>query len=108
VPLNEWFEILPGKVIQKCLVKLSRLEEKGHDIRRPEADYLRDGIYELRASYQGVHYRMLYFFHARTAVVVSHGLAKERAVPSREIALALKRREKFEADPTRHSFRPKE
>jgi phage-related protein len=57
----------------------------GHELRRPEADYLRDDIYELRASHQGVHCRMLYFFHGTAAIIVSHGLIKEREVPPREI-----------------------
>ena len=94
-------------MIQKCQAKLGRLEELGHELGRPEADYLRDEIYELRASYQGVHYRMLYFFHGREAVIVSHGLVKERAVPPREIGLAVKRKGSFEARPDRHTFKPK-
>lgn len=84
-PLIEWLDELPPKAQMKCLARLKRLEDLGHELRRPEADYLRDEIYELRASYQGVHYRMLYFFHGRAAVVVSHGLVKEREVPAREI-----------------------
>ena len=52
----------------------------GHELRRPEADLLRDGIYELRVSLQGVHHRILYFFQGTITAVVSHGLAKERAV----------------------------
>ena len=106
-PLADWLEELPAKALQKCLARLERLEQLGHELRRPEADYLRDDIYELRASYQGVHYRMLYFFHKRTAVVVSHGLIKEQAVPPREIDLAIRRKQKLDANPKRHTFRPK-
>jgi phage-related protein len=108
VPLIEWFDTLPTKVIQKCEVKLGRLEQLGHKLRRPEADYLRDEVYELRASYQGVHYRMLYFFYGRAAVIVSHGLAKESVVPPREIDLAVKRKRLFETNPERHRFKPEE
>lgn len=108
VPLIEWFDELPAKVVQKCQVRLERLGQLGHELRRPEADYLRDEIYELRASYQGVHYRMLYFFHGRSIVVVSHGVVKERAVPPREIDLAVRRKELFEGSPKRHAFSPKE
>ena len=107
VPMAEWLDELPAKALQKCLTKLERLEQLGHELRRPEADYLRDGIYELRASYQGVHYRMLYFFHAQLAVVVSHGITKERAVPPREIDLAAKRKQRFDANPKQHTFKPK-
>ena len=104
VPLIQWLTHLPPRARQKCLARLQRLEEWGHELRRPESDYLRDGIYELRASYQGVHYRMLYFFHGRRAVVVSHGLVKERAVPVREIEVALKCKQLFESDPHTHGF----
>ncbi len=104
VPMSKWLDTLPTKAVLKCQARLQRLEQLGHELRRPEADYLRDGIYELRASYQGVHYRMLYFFHGRMAVVVSHGIVKERAVPPREIDLAVRRKVKFEADPRQHTF----
>jgi phage-related protein len=87
-------------------VRLKRLEDLGHELRRPEADYLRDGIYELRASLQGVHYRMLYFFHGGLAVVVTHGIIKEREVPSSEIDRAVRAKAAFERNPNGHTFRP--
>ena len=71
-----------------------------------EVDYLRDGIYELRASQRGVQYRILYFFSGQASIVVSHGLVKERVVPPTEIERALKRKTRFLADPTVHTFRP--
>jgi hypothetical protein len=103
VPLLEWFDRLPTRAQDKCRLKIERLEELGHELRRPEADYLRDGIYELRVSLQGVHYRMLYFFHGTTAAVLSHGTTKERRVPPHEIALTIRRKRLFEHDPTRHT-----
>ena len=105
VPLIRWLDRLPVKAQQKCQARLQRLEELGHELRRPEADYLLDDIYELRASCQGVHYRMLYFFHGRTAVVVSHGIMKEQQVPPREIDLAVKRKASFESNPEEHAFK---
>jgi phage-related protein len=86
-PLIEWLDVLPPKARVKCLVRLKRLEDFGHELRRPEADFLRDGIYELRASYQGVHYRMLYFFHGRAAVVLTHGVVREQEVPARAVLI---------------------
>jgi phage-related protein len=48
---------------------------------------------------------MLYFFHGRTAVVVSHGFGKQQArVPDREIELAIRRKRAFEAAPDRHTY----
>jgi hypothetical protein len=48
---------------------------------------------------------MLYFFHGRQAVVVSHGLTKEDKVPTKEIDLAVARKAAFEKDPGKHTFR---
>jgi len=106
VPLLEWLGDLPLKVQAKCAVRIDRLGELGHELRRPEADLLRDGIYELRASYQGAHYRILYFFAGKAVVVLSHGLTKEREVPPVEIDLAIERKQKVEADFERYTFRP--
>ena len=103
VPVRDWLDGIPKKAQAKCLVKLGRLEELGHELRRPEADYLRDDIYELRVRFQSVNYRMLYFFHGRTAAVVSHGIVKEKEVPPKEIDLAVSRKRLFEADPKAHS-----
>jgi phage-related protein len=75
--------------------------------RRPEADFLRDGIYELRASACGVHYRVLYFFHKQAAAVVAHGVVKESTVPDRDIDLAIRRKIRFEAEPLKHTLEEK-
>jgi len=106
VPLEDWLAALPRKAQQKCAAYLARLEFEGHDLRRPIADYLRDGIYELRPSRAGVRYRILYFFHGKQGVVVSHGLIQEQTVPPKEIERAVRRMQAFLADPRRHTFDP--
>jgi phage-related protein len=103
-PFLEWFVELPAKVQDKCYVRLERLREIGHELRRPEADFLREGIYELRVGLQGVQYRILYFFHGAIAAVVSHGLVKERVVPPKEIDRAITRKKRFTANPERHTY----
>ena len=50
-----------------------------------------------------MNYRMLYFFHGRTAAVVSHGLVKEAEVPPKEIDKAIERKRKFEKNPKGHT-----
>ncbi len=106
VPLLGWLDGLPSKARAKCQVRLERLQKLGHELRRPEADYLRDGIYELRAKHAGINYRILYFFFAQGAAVVSHGILKQQAaVPKREIALASRRKRSFEESPERHTYR---
>ena len=106
VPLLDWLNELPLKVQAKCIERIDRLGERGHELRRPEADLLRDGIYELRASYQGIHYRMLYFFSGKAVVVVSHGLTKEREVAPKEIDAAVKRKKQVETNFKQCTFKP--
>jgi phage-related protein len=104
VPLLQWLDSLPEKVREKCLFRIRRLAALGHELRRPEADFLRDGIYELRVGLRGQNYRMLYFFHGAVAAVLSHGLTKEDRVPSKDIALAIRRKRLFEQEPRRHTY----
>lgn len=105
VPVLEWLDTLPAKIQDKCVVKIERLRELGHELRRSEADLLRDGIYELRIGREGMNYRMLYFFHGRVAAVLTHGLVKEREVPVKDIQRALERKRLFERDPQAHTYR---
>jgi len=105
VPVLEWLDALPARIQDKCVVKIERLRERGHELRRPEADLLRNGIYELRVGREGMNYRILYFFHGRVAVVLAHGLTKEREVPVKDIERALERKRVFEQDPAGHTYR---
>ena len=98
-PVLDWLDSLPKKIQAKAHARIERLAELGHELRRPEADYLRDGIYELRWRSQSVNYRILYFFHGKTTVVLANGLTKEDRVPSQEIDLAVRWKALFEADP---------
>jgi hypothetical protein len=103
VPILEWLDSLQEKALDKCRIRIERLEELGYELRRPEADFLRNGIYELRVGLQHVNYRMLYFFHGRTAAVISHGLVKEAEVPPKEIERAIEKKRKFEKNPKAHT-----
>jgi phage-related protein len=103
-PVLEWFDRLPAKAQDKCRVRIQRLTELGHELRRPEADLLRDGIYELRVGLQHVNYRILYFFHGRAAAILAQGLSKEDRIPSADIDVALKRKRRYEQAPELHTF----
>jgi len=75
----------------------------GHELRRPEADFLRDGIYELRIRVGRVHYRVLYFFDGQGRAVLVQGLVKEGKVPAEEIDRAIRRKRAFERKPDNHT-----
>lgn len=104
-PLLDWMDSIPDKAQDKCIVKIERLKAKGHELRRPEADFLRDKIYELRAALHGIRYRVLYFFHKQKGIL-SHGIIKTGdKVPPGEIDLAVDRPERYGKDPLKHTFR---
>lgn len=106
-PILEWLDHLPSKAQDKCTVRIERLAEPDRELRRPEADYLRDGIYELRATYRNIRYRILYFFVSGQAIV-SHGCVKGSEVPPREIDPAVDRKNRFAKNPLKHPWREKE
>jgi phage-related protein len=102
-PLLACFDKWPKKVLDKCVVRIERLQEMGHELRRPEADFLRDGIYELRVKHLNVNYRILYFFHGKTAVLFD-GLTKESEVPPKEIEKAISAKNLFAKDTVKHTY----
>ena len=107
VPVLDWLRDLnrrDRRAYAKCVVRIQRLAAMGYELRRPEADLLRDGIYELRTRRGRVQYRILYFFHGQNVAVLSHALTKEAQVPPTDINRAIRRKEAFERDPARHSY----
>jgi len=107
-PVGLWLaelRLAEPRAFAKCVVRLERLRELGHELRRPEADTLRDGIHELRARLGHVHYRILYSMHGRVVAVLLHAMAKEGVVPEADIDLAVVRRRGFARDPDGHTFR---
>jgi phage-related protein len=107
VPVRDWLLELrrrQRRAFAKCVVRIRRLAELGHELRRPEADLLRDGIYELRARDGRVNYRILYFFHGQSVAILAHGLTKEDKVPKSDIERAIRRKLAFEANPATHTY----
>ena len=107
-PVLEWLTSLANKnrkAAEKCLIRIETLRQMGHELRRPIADYLRDGIYELRTRQGTVQYRVLYFFYGKNVAVLAHGLAKEKEVPKGDIERAIERKLRFEKAPTKHTYR---
>ncbi len=107
VPVLDWLRSLQRrdrKAHTKCVEKIFLLREFGSDLRRPVADYLDDGIYELRISHQRVNYRILYAFVGPNIALLTNGLVKEKRIPPAEIALAQRRKRVYESNPETHYF----
>ena len=106
-PVVEWLTGLlqeNQKAWANCRARIEMLAHYGHELRRPAADYLRDGIYELRAKQGHVQYRILYFFHGRNAAILAHALTKEDEVPAVDIERAIARKRLFELNPKAHTY----
>ena len=107
-PVREWLHELrrrDRRAAEKCLAQIGLLRSLGHELRRPIADYLRGGVYELRARVGRVQHRILYVFHGRNCVVLVHSLTKEKMVPRKEIELAISRMKRFVQNPALHTYR---
>jgi hypothetical protein len=111
-PFLEWVDRQQEKVQDKIFDAVTRLEELGFELRRPEAEYLGSEIYELRVKKGHVNFRPLYFLDdtkdrqgrvLRRAVIV-HGCTKEGKVDGRDINLAVARRSRFLADRAGHTY----
>jgi putative component of toxin-antitoxin plasmid stabilization module len=107
-PIVEWLDLIrqrDRRAFINCMARLKQLASLGHELRRPAADYLRDGIFELRAKKGHVQFRLLYFFHGRTVAVVAHGIVKQgSAVDPMDIDRALQRKRVFSINPQLHSY----
>jgi phage-related protein len=108
VPVLEWLKTLlrqDRKGYANCVARIQQLANTGYELRRPAADYLRDGIYELRAKHIRVQYRILYFFSGQNVTILAHAITKdEDQVPDVEIERAIKRKVQFESNPSVHTY----
>ena len=84
MPVRLWLEDLRRRSprgFAKCMARIRRLAALGYELRRPEADLLRDGIYELRIRDGSVNIRLLYFFHRQELTILAHAITKQDRVP---------------------------
>jgi len=100
--IREWAR-RDRRIAAKCYERIELLGEQGHELRRPAADLLRDGVYELRIAFSGVQYRLLYFFSGGRAVLAT-GVPKEDRVPSNEIDRALRFLKEYEKNPEARTY----
>ncbi|MBD2194811.1 MULTISPECIES: type II toxin-antitoxin system RelE/ParE family toxin [Calothrix] len=111
-PVLEWLKMLlkqDRKGYANCVARIQQLASTGYELRRPAADYLRDGIYELRAKHVRVQYRILYFFSGQNVAILAHAIAKDEnqvpdMEPDMEIERAIQRKTEFEVNPAIHTY----
>ena len=92
---KEFISSLTDKEVQKIKYVLSLLETED---RMPVKfiKSIRDGLYELRISYNGNIYRIFFIFDEGQIVVLFNGFQKKtHKIPSAEIEKALKLKEEY-------------
>ncbi|MBN2769196.1 MAG: type II toxin-antitoxin system RelE/ParE family toxin [Spirochaetes bacterium] len=96
---SEIFDFIEGQKENnqiKLLNWIGKLEELGPNLPRPYADYLDNGIYELRIKLTGDQIRILYFFCYKEFIILTHQFRKNSdKVPVKEIKKALTIKENF-------------
>ncbi len=96
VPVKDFIDGLDELEQAKAFNWMRSLGEKGPTFPRPYADYLRDGIYELRLKLSGDNERILYFFCFKDFIVLTHQPTKHtKKVPDGDIEIALQRKTNF-------------
>jgi len=92
-PVKEFIKGLSYDERAKVFAYITELKSKGHNLRRPLADYVGHGIYELRPKTN----RIFYFFFLKSSAVLIHAIRKKTdKIPSRDFALCLKRKSEVE------------
>ena len=88
-PVRDFIEALSSKEQAKIAAYVSELKIQGHNLRRPLADYLGNGIYELRPKNN----RVFYFFFMKDNAVLVHAIRKRtNKIPKEDLALCIKRK----------------
>ena len=93
-PVKAFIDSLPDNEQAKIYAYIAELKAQGHNLRRPMADYLRGGIYELRPREN----RIFYFFYQRDRAVLVHAIKKHvKKIPEGDLKLCIKRKHAVEA-----------
>lgn len=94
-PVKEFIAKLTIKERAKIFAYLIELKDQGHNLRRPMADYLGNGIYELRPKNN----RIFYFFFLKEGAVLVHAIRKKtNAIPAGDLELCIKRKRIIEGN----------
>lgn len=96
-PVKEFIHSLTVKEQAKVYAYINELKSQGSNLRRPMADYLRDGIYELRPKNN----RIFYFFYLKENAILVHAIKKKtEKIPENDLRVCIKR--KLEIEETGH------
>ena len=103
-PAREFMNGLSLKMRARVAKIVAMLQEYGGQVRMPYSEYLKDGIFQIRAQQEGNIVRVLYFFWDGKKVILTNGFTKKtNKMPSAEI----ERAKRYKADYERKEARAK-
>jgi phage-related protein len=95
-PARDFIDSLDGSSQRKFFFVKGLLEEFGHRLPRPHADYVGNDIFELRFTGKEGEIRVLYFFFHQDKAIFTNGFVKKtKKLPPGEKRLAVERRKMF-------------
>jgi len=93
IPVKEFIHSLTMKEQVRIYAYIRELKREGNNLRRPLADYLTSGIYELRPQKN----RIFYFFYLKGNAVLVHAIKKKSdRIPENDLNLCLRRKSQIE------------
>jgi phage-related protein len=96
-PIDDFIATLTENEKDWMTACIEHLKREGFNMRRPQADFLQDDIYELRIQLKGrKKTRTLYFFCFNDYIVLTHTFIKKtEKIPKNEINKAIKYKNNF-------------
>jgi phage-related protein len=89
IPVLDFVKVLTKQERAKIRAYFQELKLHGHNLRRPMADYLGHGVYELRPKNN----RVFYFFYLRNNIVFVHAIRKDSdKIHENDLQTCLKRK----------------
>lgn len=95
-PIEDFISKCSEQEKLEIVAHLDALSQLGFKARRPLADYLEDGIYELRVRVMKKQFRVLYFFFHQDKIIITNAFVKKSTkIYMAEIEMAKRIREDF-------------
>ncbi len=95
--VKDFINSLDSKFKTKVFSRITLLQERWQELRRPYVDFLESGLYELRIVFFGNQVRVIYSYVFKDYIVLLHGFNKTTdEVPKENLLLAKERMHDFQ------------
>jgi phage-related protein len=95
-PVSDWLDTLDGEVCKQIGSDIGRVQWKGPQVGLPLVGSFRGGLFEVRTSFDGNIYRVLFCVHKGQLMLLHGFMKKTQKTPKDIIDLARKRQREVE------------